>query len=237
MLRFNQPLAVVLLLGLAVLTANAQTPPAGPASPPARRPFASPETPRQTERIREADIKHIKAELVLDGQKQEVRGTVTHTLSPLHPYLTSFDLDCGLKLEVSRVTVGPHAAACKFATKGEKLSITFDRPYGPDDTVDLAITYRGSPESGLRFVAPDTANPEKPLAIWTQGEAEDNHHWLPCYDYPNAAEPQPIRMSKNGVLLSEWGLYAPHSEGERHEDAVALRRQVYQLDRHRALLF
>ncbi|MGZ3392062.1 MAG: hypothetical protein ACXVCF_21040, partial [Isosphaeraceae bacterium] len=61
MLRFNQPLAAGLLVGLAGLTANAQTPPASPAAPPARRPFASPDTPRQTERIREADIKHIKA--------------------------------------------------------------------------------------------------------------------------------------------------------------------------------
>ena len=209
MLRFNQPLAAGLLLGLAALTANAQTPPASPAAPPARRPFASPDTPRQTERIREADIKHIKAELVLDGQKQEVRGTVTHTLSPLHPYLTSLDLDCGPKLKVSRVTVGPHAAACKFATKGEKLSITFDKPYGPDDTVDLAITYSGSPESGLHFVAPDPANPEKPLAIWTQGEAEDNHHWLPCYDYPNdrvttemiITVARPLSVVSNGALV------------------------------------
>ena len=209
MLRSNQPLAAGLLLGLAALTANAQTPPASPAAPPARRPFASPDTPRQTERIREADIKHIKAELVLDGQKQEVRGTVTHTLSPLHPYLTSLDLDCGPKLKVSRVTVGPQAAACKFATKGEKLSITFDKPYGPDDTVELAITYSGSPESGLHFVAPDPANPEKPLAIWTQGEAEDNHHWLPCYDYPNdrvttemiITVARPLSVVSNGALV------------------------------------
>ncbi|HMF35164.1 MAG TPA: M1 family metallopeptidase, partial [Isosphaeraceae bacterium] len=209
MLRFNQPLGAGLLLGLAALTASAQSPPAGPATPPARRPFASPDTPRQTERIREADIKHIKAELVLDGQKQEVRGTVTHTLTPLHPYLTWLDLDCGPKLKVSRVTVGPHAAACKFATKGEKLSITFDKPYGTDDTVDLAITYSGSPESGLRFVAPDPANPEKPLAIWTQGEAEDNHHWLPCYDYPNdrvttemiITVARPLSVVSNGALV------------------------------------
>ena len=27
--------------------------------------------------------------------------------------------------------------------------------------------------------------PRSRVAIWTQGEAEDNHHWLPCYDYPN----------------------------------------------------
>jgi hypothetical protein len=53
---------------------------------------------------------------------------------------------------------------------------------------------------------------------------------------PNAAKPQPKRMSKNGVLLPEWGLLRPHSRGERHEDAVALRHQVYQPDRRRALL-
>src|SRR5208283_5447920 len=143
MFRFNQPLGAGLLLGLAALTANWQSPPALTATPPVRRPFASPDTPRQTERIRAADIKHIKAELDLDGQKQGVRGTVPPPLTPVHPYLTSLDLDCGPKLKVSRVTVGPHAAACKFATKGEKLSITFDKPYGPDDTVDLAITYSG----------------------------------------------------------------------------------------------
>jgi DNA-binding XRE family transcriptional regulator len=54
--------------------------------------------------------------------------------------------------------------------------------------------------------------------------------------FPNAAKPQPKRMSKNGVLPPEWGWCGPHPEGGRHEDAVALRRQVYQLDRRRALL-
>src|SRR5512135_411983 len=54
---------------------------------------------------------------------------------------------------------------------------------------------------------------------------------------PNAAQPQPNRMSKKGVLPPEWGLLGPHSEGERHEDAVALHHQVYPLDRRRALLF
>ena len=54
---------------------------------------------------------------------------------------------------------------------------------------------------------------------------------------PNAAEPQPNRMSKYGVPPSEWGLSRPLSEGERHEDAVAFRYQVYQLDRCRAVLF
>jgi hypothetical protein len=44
-------------------------------------------------------------------------------------------------------------------------------------------------------------------------------------------------MSKKGVLPPEWGLLGHPSRGERHEDAVALRRQVYQPDCRRALLF
>ncbi len=34
-------------------------------------------------------------------------------------------------------------------------------------------------------MAPDTFYTERPEQIWTQGEGEDNRHWLPIYDYPN----------------------------------------------------
>jgi hypothetical protein len=54
---------------------------------------------------------------------------------------------------------------------------------------------------------------------------------------PNAAEPQPKRISKNGVLPSKWCCRDNQPEGERHEDAFALRHQVYQADRRCALLF
>ena len=49
---------------------------------PKRRPFAKAGTPRRTERIRFFDVKHIKAELTIDTRKREVRGVVTHSLSP-----------------------------------------------------------------------------------------------------------------------------------------------------------
>ena len=37
----------------------------------------------------------------------------------------------------------------------------------------------------MYFIAPDTFYTERPEQIWTQGEGEDNHYWLPTYDYPN----------------------------------------------------
>ena len=72
----------------------AQNPGAGGQPAPKRRPFAKPGAPRQEERIRYFDVKHVKAELTLATKQKEVRGTVTHTLSPLHPYLTRVELDC-----------------------------------------------------------------------------------------------------------------------------------------------
>ncbi len=180
------------------------------AEAPARRPFAKPGTPRKPERLRDADIKHIKAELTIDAKKPEIRGTVTHTLTPLHPFLNRLELDCGSKLKVSRVTVGPNKAPCTFSTSGDKLSIDLDKAYGTGDTLQLAIEYAGSPDRGIRFILPDPAYPEKPMAIWTQGEAEDTHHWLPCYDYPNdrattemiVTVEKPLTVLSNGVLVA-----------------------------------
>ena len=195
----------------------------------ARRPFAKPGTSRKPERIRYVNVKHIKAELTLDAKKREVNGTVTHTLSPMHPYLKAIDLDCGPKLKVTRVTVGPNAIPCTFTVKDQTLSVTLDKAYGPGDTFDLAIGYGGAPEHGLHFVLPDPAYPEKPMAIWTQGEAEDTHHWLPCYDYPNdratsemiVTVEKPLFVLSNGTLVEtkpkddhattyHWKMDVPH---------------------------
>jgi aminopeptidase N len=210
MLRYFLRSSISLLLVFAATAAFAQSPLSAETSAPShRRPFAAPGALRHAERIREVDIKHIKAELTLDAKKQEVRGTVTHTLTPLYPCLTTFELDCGSRLKVSRVTVGACQAKCQFQTKGEKLAVTLDKPYGPEDTIDVAITYSGSPESGLHFVPSDPSTPEKPSAIWTQGETEDNHLWLPCYDYPNdrvttemiITVDRPLSVVSNGSLV------------------------------------
>jgi aminopeptidase N len=188
--------------------ARAQAP-GGRPSAPARRPFAAPGTPPKPERLRFVDVRHVKAELTLDVKKREVRGTVTHTVRPLHPFLKTIELDCGKALEIKRITLGPDRAPCTFRHDGDTLAITLDKPRGPDDTIELAIEYAGSPDRGIRFILPDPAYPEKPLAIWTQGEAEDTRHWLPCYDYPNdratsemiVTVEKPLTVLSNGVLV------------------------------------
>ena len=207
---------------------SAQSSDSATRSAPKRRPFARAGTPRRTERIRFFDVKHIKAELTIDTRKREVRGVVTHSISPLHPYLTHVELDCGSRLKVAKVTAGDRSESCNFAAKDGKLSITLDKPYGTGDTIDVAIEYSGSPERGLHFVMPE-AYPEKRLSFWTQGEAEETHDWIPCYDYPNdrattemviTAE-KPLFVLSNGSLIEtkdnadntttyHWKMNIPH---------------------------
>jgi aminopeptidase N len=232
MSRLSRRIGVWSVLAACAATAStlAQEAATTQSAPPARRPFAKPDTPRRTERIRFVDVKHIKAELSIDARKRQIKGVVTHTLSPLHPYLTQLELDCGEKLKVSKVTIGNGATSCKFTTKDSRLSITLDRPYGVDDTIDLAISYSGSPDRGLYFVLPEAPYPEKRLSFWTQGEAEDTRHWVPCYDYPNdratsemiITVEKPLFVLSNGALVEtkhnadgtttyHWNMSLPHS--------------------------
>ncbi len=76
---------------------------------------------------------------------------------------------------------------------------------------------------------PEAPYPEKRLSFWTQGESEETHDWLPCYDYPNeratsemiiTAE-KPLFVVSNGALVEtrenadntttyHWKMNIPH---------------------------
>ena len=48
--------------------------------------------------------------------------------------------------------------------------------------IDYVVT---DPERGLVFYGPTEAEPNVPYQVWSQGEAVDNRHWIPCADQPN----------------------------------------------------
>ena len=193
---------------LSTAPSTAQPPPSNGAGPSARKPFSKPGTAKQAERVRIFDVRHIKGDLTLDIKKSEIRGTVTHTITPLYPGLDALTLDCGADLKVSRVEVG--STPCKYEQKGNELAITLDRAYGPDDTLQLAVTYAGSPEQGVHFVKPDSDHPKRPVCVWTIGEPEDARDWIPCYDFPNERSTsemiitvdKPLSVVSNGTLES-----------------------------------
>jgi aminopeptidase N len=111
--------------------------------------------------------------------------------------------------KVTKADQGGKAIPCKFEAGGGKLKVTLDKAHGPDDTLELAVDYTGQPKKGMSFVVSDPAYPERPFAIWTQGESEDTHYWLPCYDHPNdrvtsemiITVEDPLFVVSNGALI------------------------------------
>jgi aminopeptidase N len=105
-----------------------------------------------------------------------------------------------------------------FDTLAQKLKIYLDRSYSFKDTLSVIVEYFVSnPRKGLYFIQPDSAYPDKPYQIWSQGQPEDNHYWFPCYDFPNdkATSELIATVKKNFVVISNGKLLSVSDDAKK----------------------
>jgi aminopeptidase N len=133
-------------------------------------------------RSRDYDLQHSKIALRFDLGQKKVLGEVTHSLSILRDGTAKIVFDSA-GLTIQKVTV--NKAAAKFETTPEKLTISLATEAKIGDKFDVFIRYEGKPTKGMYFILPDKDYPDRPSQIWTQGESQDTHYYLPTYDYPN----------------------------------------------------
>jgi aminopeptidase N len=131
---------------------------------------------------RDYHLQNVRVALHFDLDQRKVIGDVTHTLSTLRDGLTHLDFDCA-ELSISSARVNGKDA--KFDLHDEKLSVQLAAAAKAGDKFEVELQYSGKPTSGLYFILPDKDDPGRAKEIWTQGEAEDTHHYIPIYDYPN----------------------------------------------------
>jgi aminopeptidase N len=195
-----------------------------------RRPFAPPDEPRHDMPERGYDLRHLRLDLSFDMARGEVSGTATNTLAPLRPGLDRLIFHAA-ELAVRRVRLAGHEGDLPFSLDPVARTLTVDlgRAYGPDDVLEVAIDYAARPRTGLFFVGPDAADPQKPRQVWSQGEADINRHWFPSWDYPNdratsellATVERPLQVIGNGRLVEvlerpdgrrtwHWSMERPH---------------------------
>ena len=132
---------------------------------------------------RDYNLDSIRTHLRFDVSRREVTGEVTESLSILAEETRELKFDCA-DLSVASVTVDGRDA--KFSTRADQLIVGL--PSGAakrGEHHEVFIRYSGQPKAGLYFVVPDEHYPNQPVEIWTQGEAEDTHYYIPLYDYPN----------------------------------------------------
>jgi len=141
------------------------------------------------------DTQNIKLDLRFDWEQQQALGTETITLSSLITDLRVVELDAANMTFNSVKLASGQVLKFEANTAQEKLRITLDRAYQPNDTLNIVITYHtnrattargiGGFGRGLTFIKPNPDDPTRPRQIWSQGETEYNHYWFPCYDHPN----------------------------------------------------
>jgi aminopeptidase N len=186
------------------------------------------------------DQRHIALDLRFDWEREQAEGTATITFTPLRADLSRVEFDAGnMTFSSVRLASGTPLKYESDATH-EKLSVTLDRAYQPSDVLTVVISYHtngtetrpGLPGfgSGLHFIKPTSDNPKRPRQIWSQGEAEQNHFWFPCYDHPNdfatteinATVEKPLTVISNGRLVEtkdnrdntrtfHWKIDEPHA--------------------------
>ena len=135
-------------------------------------------------RDRHYDVLHYRLTIEADLRKKTVAGEAEITLVPLGPLFDEVLLDAAAGMSISRVRVD--GTGREYAHSGDTLDIPLGVPYDVTDTLTVTVDYSvTAPPKGLYFSGPDETDPGKRWQVYSQGESMDNHHWFPCYDFPN----------------------------------------------------
>jgi len=238
--QFVIALSIVLFASFFTIT-SAQAPSQPPAqSAEASRRARKPIPPPRYIPAHDYDQRNIKLDLRFDWERDQAYGTATITLSPLASDLRRVDLDAGY-MTISGVALAS-GIPLKYEYDGssQKLGVILDRAYQPTKILTIIISYHTNqppPEKraglgggGINFIKPTATDPNRPRQIWTQGEAESNHLWFPCFDHPNdfvtseiiATVETPFTVISNGALVKvkdnrdgtrtfDWRIDQPHA--------------------------
>lgn len=141
---------------------------------------------RSFNRERSYDVLHYVIRLDFDRKAKSVKGDSTIELTPLEKPLSQVVLDAK-DLRYEFVGLEGSSEPLKYTVNGRNLSITLPREYEPGERLSFRIRYSAKPKKGIYFVDPivEKGKIVRPAQVWTQGESEETHHWLPSFDFPD----------------------------------------------------
>ena len=186
-----RPIIWVFLSALFVLTASAQV-----SKPDFNRP-------------RTYDVQHYIIRSSFDRTNKTVFGETTVQLKPLQENFQTLELDAA-NMRFESVKLETSGANLIYKTVGEKIIITLDKSYSPADLISVRLKYSTKPKKGVYFVdaLKEDGKTVRAAQVWTQGEAEEAHHWFPSYDFPDdkATSEQFITAEKGETAIANGEL-------------------------------
>jgi aminopeptidase N len=139
------------------------------------------------DRVRTYDIQHYILRTSFNRATKTVLGDTTIQLKPLGEGFKTLELDA-VGLKYTSIKLEPSGKNLTYRQNGEKLIIELDKPYSPNDLISVRVKYSTlKPKKGVYFVDAQVERGKviRSAQIWTQGEAEEAHHWFPSYDFPD----------------------------------------------------
>ncbi len=156
-------------------------------------------------RTRTYDVQHYILRVSFDRANKIVFGDTTVQLKPLKDNFNRVELDAA-EMKFESVKLESDNKDLQYKMSGEKIYITFDKSYAPSDLISIRFKYSVKPSKGIYFVKADVEDGKvvRPAQIWTQGEAEEAHHWFPSYDFPDdkATSEQFITVEKDETAIA-----------------------------------
>ncbi|REJ78420.1 MAG: M1 family peptidase [Acidobacteria bacterium] len=183
-------------------------------------------------RERTYDVLHYIMRLDFDRPAKIVKGDSTVELTPLESAISTVDLDAR---DLNFEFVGLEGSNDELPYKviqPKTLRITLPREYKPGEKIAFRIRYTAKPKKGIYFVDElrDGNRRIHSSQVWTQGESEETHHWLPSFDFPDdkatteqflTAEPGETAIGngeflgkkelENGRAVFHYKMNVPHS--------------------------
>ncbi len=129
------------------------------------------------------DLTKIDLRLKLDEQAKSFSGAVTNHVIALLSGVSEIWFDAE-NMEIQAVTID--GTAVPFRYESPRVNVTLLAPSTAGQALAVEIRYAvTNPKRGLWFIQPTADQPKLHYEIWSQGEAEDNRHWIPTWDYPS----------------------------------------------------
>lgn len=178
-------------------------------------------------RDRTFDVEHIQLDLALNDRTGTVAGTVTTTIVPIRG-IRQVEFD-SVDLRIHKVRLlGQKPKDLPFEVLPEKLRIALPKSFREGQPLVLEVRYEGRPRKGLFFIRPSRHQRTKPFQVWSQGEAEDNRYWFPCYDYPNdkATSEVILTVREPFVALSNGRLVSVEHDQKRKQRRFHWKQEI-----------
>ncbi len=178
------------------------------------------------------DIRSMKLRVAIrDMQTPLLVGQVAYEVSPAARSVSEWTIQAGppesMAIGEVRMVRGARPGASvepevlNYTRERGAVTLRFDPPLaadesGPPARITIPYVLRDPPD-GLHWTLEGAAWPDRPAQIHSQGQAESNHFWFPCHDFPNermATElevtvPTGFMVSSNGRLVERMQGWAP----------------------------